>query len=144
MPVAVRVASLVVSLSVVALAVASSALVRRRHDSAVEPVDFIVGTRGEEQRIGRLRPKVVAESDAPQPVDHQHLTIAGSQLARESIVLGVERVDRAVTEVAYEKIAAELAEVGGRDRHSPWSVELAACRHAFDQKAIGIEDIDDS
>src|SRR5262244_1027438 len=94
------VVSLVVIVSLVVFALIIFTLIGRRHDGAVEPVVFVVGSRTEEQRGSRLTSEVVPESDPPQPLDHQHLIVGGSHLPSELIVVGVERVDRAVAKVA--------------------------------------------
>ncbi len=55
---------------------------------------------------------------------------------------GIEGIDAAVAEIADQQILAELAEVGRRHGDAPGRIEHPAAGDAPDQRAVGVEQID--
>ena len=56
----------------------------------------------------------------------------------------VEAHDFSVAEVADEDVVAEEAEVVGRYDCAPGGIQGAAGGEAFDQRAVGVEDVDEA
>src|SRR5437588_11640807 len=117
-------------------------------DGTEEPVRLVVRSSREEERVGwSVVGRAVAELQCPEPVDDQRLTVRCAQLPA---VLEVPvrqlriRIDVAVAEVANQQIAAEAAEVGGRQRHAPGCVELAVLGHPAHQCPRRVIDVDES
>jgi GNAT superfamily N-acetyltransferase len=80
-------------------------------------VRFLIRSRGEVQHIRRSCGAIVAEPDAPQPVDDERLPILPqfSLMVEHSVAIEAIGVDFAITKVADEKTSAKPAE--GRRRH---------------------------
>src|SRR5215469_6880008 len=89
-------------------------------------VAFIIGSRSEEQRIGRRieSGRAITEGKPPQPVDN-YRTVAAVKFSG-ALSAQVERVDVTVPKIANQQFAAETAEITGRQGHSPRCVERAA------------------
>ena len=96
------------------------AALHRRHevDTTIEAIVFVIRAGCEEQRIGLLIQAAVSELETPEAVDDQRLSIRRFQLSVEMPVL-IERVDRAVAEIADEDVIAELPEALRRERDPP-------------------------
>jgi hypothetical protein len=62
-------------------------------DSAEQTVLFPARPGREEQAAGRLPQQAVAETQAPQVADFQHLAICRTQLSEERAGRGIERID---------------------------------------------------
>src|SRR5437016_3652430 len=60
------------------------------------------------------------------------------------VIVGYEAVNGSVTKVSNEQIIAEPAEIEGGLRNTPWGIEYAAAREAFEQTAASIVDVDEA
>src|SRR5258708_9241481 len=83
-----------------------------------------VRTGSEGECIGVTGRAIMADPEAPQPVDHDGLYVGIGQLAEEIAGAGVERVDVAVAEIADQYVAAKLAEGRRSQHHAPRRIEL--------------------
>src|SRR6266513_2190841 len=74
-------------------------------DLAEQPVGFVVGSRGEEERVGRSRGPAHPELEGPQPVDHDRIAVLIVERAVDAARCGhPEGVDLAVAEVPDEEV----------------------------------------
>src|SRR5436309_7958570 len=117
---------------------------QHRRDRTIDAVIFVVGSRSEEQRVGWLIVEAVAECHPPQSVELQRTMIPALELALKFAGCEIERVDRAVAEIADQKIVREFAERARRERHAPGRIEPAATREAANEIAVRVELIDDA
>src|SRR5262245_56565952 len=95
-------------------------------DASEEPVRSAAGAGGEVERVRRPGRAAVAERQAPQLLDLDHLAVRVLQRTAElpvAIRLLMVGVDRSVAEVADQQIATEGPEVGRGERQSPGGVE---------------------
>jgi hypothetical protein len=100
------------------------------------------------QEVERVRGPgcgAVAERDSPQAVDRDRSAVAGTELALVDPLapaLGI-RADPSVPDVSDQEVASEDAEIGRRERETPWSIQrrilLAAVYDARDELAVGRE-----
>src|SRR5262245_53358396 len=121
----------------------------RNHSHTTERTVCLTVRAGREAQLIRgSRSGVVTEGDAPEAVDHDRLLPGVAQNAgrgeSQEIVGHVERDDLAVPEVADQELAARRAEPRGRNREPPGRVELAARADAGEERAVGVEHIDDA
>src|SRR5207248_661469 len=72
------------------------------------------------------------------------ISISVIEEAEELAGLGMERGDAAAAEHADEKIAGELTETRGSERHAPWGVHRGDAAHAAEQNTGGAEQIDEA
>src|SRR5260370_39855000 len=93
-------------------------------EAAEEAVLLTVRTGSEVDCIGVTASAPIADPQAPQPVDHDRLSVGIGQLAEEIAGAGVERVDVAVAEIADQYVAAKPAEARRSQRHAPRRIEL--------------------
>src|SRR5438132_9722747 len=121
---------------------------------AVLSVRLSIGPGRQVQGRARAVVVVVAESDAPESIDHEGTLPLAQETSREPLSLLVplvvlvaflalaERVDPAVAEVADEQTAAELAEARARgrgERHAPGGIQQAVIGHLRDQVPVCVE-----
>src|SRR5438552_392492 len=93
--------------------------------ATIQPIGFVIGSRGKEERIDGLPLVPIPEGDAPKTVDRERLAVHILQLAPGIAAREIERVDATVAEIADEQVAAELAESRGRERKAPGRIEVA-------------------
>src|ERR1700722_4174899 len=108
------------------------AVARHRGNGAEQAERLSLHARGEEDLTFRSRRTAIARGQRPEIADGDRLAIHAVQRADEFVVLQVERVDRAVAEIAHQQVAGKLAKIGRRDGHSPRRVERAVGRDARD------------
>src|SRR5260370_7668670 len=88
---------------------APSLLLRR--EAAEEAVLLTVWTGSEVDCIGVTASAPIADPQAPQPFDHDRLSVGIGQLAEEIAGAGAERVDVAVAQISYQHLAAHPAQL---------------------------------
>ena len=73
--------------------------------------------------------RAVTETESPQAVDRENVARGVRQRLNEGAGGRIVSMDRAVTEVSYEQVAAQIAETGGREREPPRGIEGTARIH---------------
>ena len=91
---------------------------------------------GEVEFIKIAAVTTVTEFQPPQPRVDKRISFAVEHLAEVRAGCGIERIDRAIAEVANQQIIAESAEIAGRKRHAPRRIERAAGNKSSDKIAI--------
>ena len=71
---------------------------------------LVLHARGEVERVGVAPRAAIARYQRPQVADRDRLSVATQQSPEESVVARIERIDRAIAEIADQQIAGELAE----------------------------------
>ncbi len=84
---------------------------------------FVVDSCGEVECSQFSTSAAIAELEAPQSFNHERTAGFISQRAQEVTADWVERVDRAIAEIADEEIATESAETLRRDRQAPRCIQ---------------------
>src|SRR5258706_8241259 len=110
---------------------------------AEEAVRFFGGAGGEEEGVGGAGGCAVAESESPQAVDLDRVGVGAGKEAHE-LALVVEGADFSVAEVSDQDVVAEQAEVVRGLHGAPRGIEAAARGEASHERAVGVEDIDES
>ena len=114
--------------------------VHRGRDRPKPTVVLVVRAGCEEQRVG-ARFGAAAQSQGPQLIDRQRLSVDAAQLAAKIPGRAVG-IDPAVAKIADQDIRAEAAEGKRGPRNAPGRVQRAARGKAPEQMAVGVEDID--
>src|SRR6516162_2753198 len=106
---------------------------------AEESIVFAVGAGGEVEHIG-ARFGAAAKRQRPQPVNYQGST----GITESADELSVQRVcvDRSVSEIADQDVAAELSKTEGGQRDPPRRIECSRDRKSSHQVAVRIEHLD--
>src|SRR5262249_57685143 len=98
-----------------------------------------VGPGGEVNGIGTAAAAAVSHLERPQPVDHDLLSERVDHLAEEFPGGGIERVDAAVTEIAYQHVTREPTEARGRLHQPPRRIQMPVLGESATQRAVEIE-----
>src|SRR6202041_2026012 len=113
-----------------------------------QSVRFVIQACAEEQGVGRRRSSVgiqrASKRQRPETVVNQRAAVRTRQRAEPLARFRIERVERAVTEIADENVIGELAEGRRRHRDAPRRIEMPMLREASQQIAVHIEDVDEA
>ena len=90
-----------------------------RGQAAEQALCLILHAGGKIERVGTSSLAAIAGSNGPQIPDRDRLSVRAVELALEVIVLEVESINRAVTEISDQQITGQLAKTIGRDRQPP-------------------------
>ena len=90
-----------------------------RGQAAEQALCLIFHARGKIKRVGTPPVAAIAGGNGPQIPDRDRLSVRAVKLALELIVIEVESINRAVTEISDQQITSQVAKTIGRDRQPP-------------------------
>src|SRR5882724_986223 len=86
---------------------------------AEHAVHFVAGPGGKEQRVTEIRSSGGTDLEIPETQNDQRIARCGGQLPDQRAARRIERVNRAVAEVAHEQRVGQRSEAGWSERDRP-------------------------
>src|SRR5690349_15264017 len=95
-------------------------------DPAIQSIGFVVRAGRKTERVGGLILNSIANTDAPQPVDHNRLTIRAAQHSTEISGKHIVNINPSIPEISDQQPIAEFSEIARRERQTPRGVQLTS------------------
>src|SRR5207245_5801198 len=89
--------------------------------------------------VGITVGSTITGNEGPEITNGDWGAVGVEQLALKVIVLHIERINRAVTEIPDKKIAGEISKARGRDRKPPRRIERPTRCHPVEQVPFQVE-----
>src|SRR6266566_5911898 len=96
---------------------------RDRRQAAKQAMRFVLHAGRKVDLVGITVGTTITGNEGPEITNGDWGAVGVEQLALKVIVLHIERINRAVTEIPDKKIAGELSKARGRDREPPRRIE---------------------
>src|SRR5271166_4926591 len=117
---------------------------RVRGKAAEQALGLVLDARGEENAVGIASRAAIARGECPKIADNDRLSVRPQKLPCEMVVLEVERINRAVSEIPNQQVPSEPAEAVRCDCQPPWRIQRSIRRYSLHHSPGQVEFIDEA